>query len=248
MRWLCFLLVSPALAQARPAKPLHFDLTAIPTTRDSFVFMLDRKPRGYAIWQYETRSTETTQQVIYTSHSELTPVEEETLHVVLDRLTGAPLESFQHIDFYLPQRDTTMIEHDLTVKHGSVEGRRKVQLRGKDESIVPVDAELPAGAVWSNYGLYAAAVTNAAPGDSLATVAYDEFANAPTLVSFVAEQPTTIRVPAGQFQVLPLRSGNFRLHVTMQAPRRVVRGETMDGRFRFELAHSGPVVATGGAP
>jgi hypothetical protein len=244
MRWLCFLLVSPALAQARPAKPLHFDLTAIPATRDSFVFMLDRKPRGYAIWQYETRATETTQQVIYTSHSELTPVEEESLHVVMDRLSGMPLESFQHIDFYLPRRDTVMIEHDLAVKQGRVEGRRKVQLRGKDETIVPIDAPLPAGAVWSNYALYAAAVTNAAPGDSLTAIAYEEFSGAPTLVSFVAEQPTTIRVPAGQFQVLPLRSGNFRLHVTTQAPRRVVRGATLDGRFRFDLAHSGPVVSS----
>jgi hypothetical protein len=60
----------------------------------------------------------------------------------------------------------------------------------------------------------------------------------------VAGEPTTIQVPAGAFDVLPLTSGSFRFYVTRQAPRRVVKGETLDGRFRFELAHSAPVVPT----
>ena len=39
-----------------------------------------------------------------------------------------------------------------------------------------------------------------------------------------------------------LRSGGFRLYVTRAAPRRVVKGETLDRRFSFELASSAPVV------
>jgi hypothetical protein len=85
-------------------------------------------------------------------------------------------------------------------------------------------------------------VTNALPGDSLDCPAYSEATDALATLTFVAGQPTTIKVPAGQFEVLPLRSGGFRLYVTRAAPRRVVKGETLDRRFSFELASSAPVV------
>ena len=81
------------------------------------------------------------------------------------------------------------------------------------------------------------------PGDSLAGPAYKEFADSLTTLSFIAEPPTTIDVPAGRFDVLPLRSGGFRIYTT-RVPRRVVKGETLDGAFSFELVHSGPVVPT----
>jgi hypothetical protein len=90
--------------------------------------------------------------------------------------------------------------------------------------------------------LYAAAVTNALPGDSLECPAYGEATDALTTLTFVAGQPTTIKVPAGQFDVLSLRSQGLRLYVTRAAPRRVVKGETLDRRFSFELVSSKPVV------
>jgi len=247
MPWLCFLFVSATAAQGgggRPAKPLRFDLALLPETRDSFTFFLDHESRGFAVWQYETRSLDARQTVVYSSYSEFDPVEEERLRVVLDRVTGAPLESFQHYDFFVPKRDTIMEEHDLAVKGDRVTGRRRMGTAGGKVLTVAVDVALPAGAVWFNYELYAAAVTNAAPGDSLTIPAYVEFEGSVTTLSFVADQPTTVRVPAGQFDALPLRSGNFRLYVTRQAPRRVVKGETLDGRFSFELAHTAPVVPT----
>src|SRR4029077_321224 len=92
-----------------------------------------------------------------------------------------------------------------------------------------------------DYVFIAGAVTNVAPGDSLAVPAYKEFTDSMTTLSFVAEPPTTIRVPAGQFDVQPLKSGNFRIFATRTGQRRVVKGETLDGVFAFELVHWGPV-------
>ena len=90
----------------------------------------------------------------------------------------------------------------------------------------------------------AGAVSNAVPGDSLAVPAYKEFDDSLVTLSFIAETPATIQVPAGRFDVLPLRSGGFRIYVTRTGPRRVVKGETLDGGFSFELVQSGPVVPT----
>src|SRR5438034_1363264 len=71
MRWLCFLLLaSSAAAQSSGTKPLQFDLTAIPATRDSFVFAFRGAERGWAVWQYEIRPLEMTQEVLYTAASE----------------------------------------------------------------------------------------------------------------------------------------------------------------------------------
>ena len=241
MRWLCFLLASSAPAQTRSVKVLRFDVMALPATRDSFVFFLDRKPRGFAVWQYESRPAGTGWQVVYTAYSQFEPVEEEQLRVVLDGVTGAPLASFHHIELMSPMSDTTMVEHDLEVKDGAVDGRRRVTTKG-GTAVIPVHRTLPPGAVWSNYELYAAAVTNALPGDSLAGPAYREFGDSVATLRFVAGAPTTIAVPAGRFEVLPLRSGDFRLYVTRRAPRRVVKGETIDRHFSFELAGMAPVV------
>ncbi len=245
MRWLCFLLLaSSAAAQGSPTpgKRLRFDLTAIPATRDSFVFFLKGAERGWAIWQYEIRLLEMTQLILFTAASEFRPAEEERLRVVLNRLTGEPISSFHHIDLFSPTSDTIMVEHDLEVKHGEVEGRRRVGTKSGEVRIVPVSKPLPAGAVFSDYVLYAAAVTNAAPGDSLGIPAYSEFGDSMGTINFVAEPPTMIQVPAGRFDVVPLRSGGFRLYATRAAPRRVVKGETLDGAFSFELAGTGPVI------
>jgi len=98
--------------------------------------------------------------------------------------------------------------------------------------------------VFSDYVFLAGAVSNAAPGDSLAVPAYKEFDDSLVTLSFVAGSPATIEVPAGRFDVLPLVSGGFRIYATRTGPRRVVKGETLDGGFSFELVGSGPVVPT----
>src|SRR6266853_951475 len=122
MRWLCFLLLaSPLLMSAAAAqtsgqprpKSLQFDIAQVPATRDSFVFRLRGEERGWAVWQYEIRRLETTQEVVYSATSEFRPVEEERLRIVVDRLTGQPLSTFHHIDLFSPRSDTVMVEHDL---------------------------------------------------------------------------------------------------------------------------------------
>jgi hypothetical protein len=240
MRWLCFLLVSPALAQTRAVKPLRFDYSAFPATRDSFVYFVNRQAGGFAVWQYE--QLDSVQQVVYTQYSELQPVEEEQTRVVLNRATGEPISSSYHLDLFSPASDTIVLEHDLSMKQGSVEGRRRARTKDRKVHDVPVHRAVPPGTVWFQYALYAAAVTNAAPGDSLTCAAYSEATDSLTTLTFVAGQPTTIKVPAGEFDVLPLRSGGFRLYVTRAAPRRVVKGETLDRRFSFDLVSSAPVV------
>src|SRR3989442_1911870 len=137
MRWLCFLLLaSPAAAQARAADPappapkaLRFDLAPIAATRDSFAFFFKGVERGYAVWHYEIRQLETTQEILYTAHSEFRPVEEERLRVVLNRLTGEPIATFHHIDLFSPASDTVMVEHDLEVKGGAIGGGGRVGAR-----------------------------------------------------------------------------------------------------------------------
>jgi len=79
-------------------------------------------------------------------------------------------------------------------------------------------------------------------GDTLVGRGYTEFGDSIETYRVVAEAPRTIQVPAGQFAVLPLVSGGLRLYVSRAAPRRVVKGETPDGTFTFELVHSGPPV------
>lgn len=250
MRWLCFLLLlSPAGARGQTTaggpKPLRFDLDALPATRDSFVFRLRGENRGWAVWQYEIKTLEMTQELIYTASSEFQPVEEEHLKVVVNRQTGEPISTFHHIDMFSPQSDTVMMEHDLEVKHGEIVGRRRAQTKSGEIKIVPVQHPFPPGTVLGDYVFLAAAATNAAPGDSLAGPAYNEPVDSMITLSFVAEPPTTVQVPAGRFDVLPLRSRGFRIYTT-RAPRRVVKGEieTPGGVFSFELVHSGPVVPT----
>src|SRR5260370_25105118 len=102
MRWLCcLLLASPAVATAQSAGPklLHFDLAALPATRDSFVFLVQGAERGWAGWQYEIRSLEVSHQVLYTAASQLRPVAAQRLPVLLDRVTGTPLARFHHLEF-----------------------------------------------------------------------------------------------------------------------------------------------------
>src|SRR2546427_3594954 len=106
--------------------------------------------------------------------------------------------------------DTTLFRsHDLDVKRGDVEGRRRVGRRNGDVQIIPVSKPLPAGAVWSSYVLYAAAVTNLAPGDSLTVPVYKEFQDTVVTVSLVAGQPTAVQGPAGGFDVLPIKKEDF---------------------------------------
>src|SRR2546426_6661404 len=226
-----------------PLSRSHFDLTAIPATRDSFVFAFRGVERGWAVWQYEIRPLEMTQEVLYTAASEFRPVEEERLRVVLNRQTSEPIASFHRIDLFSPGSDTIMVEHDLEVKHGEIVGRRRVGTKSGEVKLIPVARPFAPGTVLhDDYALLAAAVTNAAPGDSLAVRAYSEFGDSLATLSFVAEQPTTIEVPAGRFDVLPLRTGGLRLYAPRVAPRRVVKGETLDGTVSFALVDSGPVI------
>lgn len=247
MRWLCFLLLSSpaaAAAQSAGAKLLRFDIQALPATRDSFLFRLRGEERGWAVWQYEIRTLEMTQELIYTATSEFRPIEAERLRVVLNRLTGEPVSTFHHIDLFSPLSDTVMVEHDLDVKRGEISGRRRVGTTSGEVRIEPVNRRFSPGTVLSDYVFIAGAVTNVGPGDSLAIPAYKEFADSLVTLSFVGESPTTVEVPAGRFDVLPLRSGGFRIYATRGALRRVVKGETLDGAFAFELVHSGLVVPT----
>src|SRR2546428_2735000 len=244
MRWLCSLLVSvAAAAQSPPAQHLQFDVAAIPATRDSFVFLLRGEPRGFAVWQYEIRSVEMGQDVVFTARSEFRPAEEERLRVVLNRLTGEPVASFHHIDLFSPRSDTVMVEHDLDVKRGEVEGRQRVGRRNGDVQIIPVSKPLPARAVWSSYVLYAAAVTNLAPGDSLTVPVYREFEDTVVTVSLVAGQPTAVQVPAGGFDGPPTQNQDFVLDGTRRGPRRGGQGGTAGKGVRFQLPHSGRGVA-----
>ncbi|HUL50398.1 MAG TPA: hypothetical protein VLT79_10330 [Gemmatimonadales bacterium] len=248
MRWLCFLLASSAAAQGpvsnggpAPAKSLRFDLALIPATRDSFGIFIRRGLRGYIVWQYEIHATGQRQIVLYSQSSELQPIEEERFRVELDRLSGLPLSSYYHVDLFTPT-DTIMVEHDLRVADGRVVGRRRVGTKDGKIHTSEVSSVIPPGTVWFNYQLYAAAVTNAEPGDSLSVPDYIEDRDSVGVLTVVAEQPTTVRVHAGQFDVLPLRSNQFRVYVTRAEPRRVVKGETLDGVFSFELLRSAAVV------
>ena len=234
-----------ALAQAAPTRTLHFDLTALPVTRDSFVFKLGGLVRGFAIWQYELRTEGMRQEVIYSAFSEFEPIEDEDLRVVLDRATGVPVSSFHHVELFAVHSDTLMVEHDLRLAGDRVSGRRRVAYKDGKVDTVAVDCAVPPGVVWANYELYAAAVTNVGPGDSLVAPAYAEFGDSVKALAMVGEAPTTIEVPAGKFAVLPLRSGDFRLYVTRVAPRRVIKGETLDGQFSFEFAGATPIVPSG---
>ena len=247
MRWLCFLLLASPVctaAQSAGARSLRFDVSALPATRDSFVFRLRGEERGWAVWQYEIRTLEMTQEVVYSATSEFRPVEAERLRVVVNRLTGEPISTFHHIDLFSPVSDTIMVEHDLEVKRGEIAGRRRVGTKSGDVQIIPVSRPFARGTVLADYGLLAAAVTNVGPGDSLAVAAYKEFTDSLITLSLVGGEPTTIEVPAGSFDVLPLKSGDFRVYATRGPLRRVVKGETLDGAFAFELVHSGPVVPT----
>src|SRR3989442_14888414 len=126
MRWLSFLLFAgnTAAAQgARGAKPLRFDFALIAETRDSFVFHVRGEERGWAVWQYQLRSDEMGQEVLYTARSELRPVETESLRIVVNRLTGAPVASFQRLEFFPPGSDTVELEHDLDGRRGAIKGR-----------------------------------------------------------------------------------------------------------------------------
>src|SRR5438270_5852870 len=153
MRWLCSLLLASSLAaQTRdPQKPLRFDLTDLAARRDSFVFIFRGAERGYAVWQYEIRQLETTQELVYTAHSEFRPVEEERLRVVLNRLTGEPIATFHHIDLFSPTSDTVMVEHDLEVKHGEISGRRRVGTKSGEVKIIPVTQPFAPGTVLADY-------------------------------------------------------------------------------------------------
>jgi len=228
MPWLCFLLLSSAV---QTAKPLRFDLTVLPAARDSFVFYLNGEERGQAVWRYEIQGDE----LVFTATSELRPADAESLRVVMDRKSGAPISSFHRITLFNPQSDTVLVEHDLSVRGGQVEGTQRAGRRDGRITTRPVRAALPAGVVWSDYALLAAAGAVAAPGDVLQGRAYSEFGDSLTTLSLVAEPLATVTVPAGSFETLPLRSPVVRLFVTRSAPRRVVKGESLDGAFRFEL-------------
>lgn len=233
MRWLCFLLASTAAAQtpAPAPKPLRFDLAALTAQRDSYAFYLLGEERGQAVWQYDIEGD----QLVFTAMSELRPADAESLRIVMDRRTGAPVSTFHRVTLFNPQSDTVLVEHDLFVRQGRVEGTRRVGLRDGRVTTHAVRTALPSGVVWSDYGLLAAAVAIAAPGDVLKGRAYSEFGDSLATLSFVVEAPAAVTVPAGRFETMPLRSPVLRVYVTRSAPRRVVKGESLDGIFRFEL-------------
>lgn len=242
MRWLCFLLAGSAAAQTAPAKPLRFDLTAIPETRDSFAYRIGGREAGYVVYQYEIVSRETGQELVFTEEVRLGAMFHEKSRVVMNRLTGEPVASFQRLEFGNPAGDTSAIEYDLDVRRGAIAGRRRVERRNGDVRITPVNATLPRDAVWSRYGFIAAAATNALPGDSLSIRAFDEFGDSLRTLTLVAEAPVTLELPAGRLDVLPLRVSGARVYVTRAAPRRIVKLEVLGQPLVSELVASGPVI------
>jgi hypothetical protein len=161
-----FVLASAAVALGPPPKTLRFNLAALPISRDSFVFFFDSAPRGWAVWQYELRKAGDREEILYTAGSDFEPSVDERTRVLVDRESGAPLESFRHTEFTGPG-DTAMIEHTLAVKNGHVLGHRVVATKTHGVDTIAVDRPMPPGAVWSSYELFAAAVTNAEPGDTI---------------------------------------------------------------------------------
>src|SRR5207247_8677035 len=158
MRWLCFLLLaSPftpaATAQTSGASPksLQFDLAQVPATRDSFVFRLRGEERGWAVWQYEIRPLEMTQELVYTATSEFRPVGEGRLRVVVNRLTSQPISTFHHIDLFSPRSDTAKVEPDLEVKRGEISARRRVGTTSGAVTLLPVNRPLAPAPVSFDY-------------------------------------------------------------------------------------------------
>src|SRR5256884_8590704 len=201
MRWLCFLLLAdPAAAAAEgygsPSRP--FDLAAVPAPLDSVVVDFRGQERGWAVWQFEIRPLEMTQQLVYTASSEFQPVETERLRVVLDRVSGAPVSTFHHIDLFSPTSDTVMMEHDLEVRRGEISGRRRGGTKSGAVTITPVSRPFAPGTVLADYIFIARAVTHGVPGGALCVSAYNEFARSLTLLGFVVQPPSFIPVPVGR--------------------------------------------------
>jgi len=243
MRWLCFLLGSPLAAQATPAaRSLRFDLRAIPETRDSFALLSAGREAGYVVVQYEIRSLEMGEVLVFTEEVGIGATFRERARVTMNRVTGAPLSSYQRLEFSGPQADTTGIEHDLEVKGAEVQGRRRVERRNGDVAITPVYVPLPAGAVWSRYGFYAAPAVTLASGDSAVVPGYVEFGDSLAPLWAVGEAPTTITVRGTSWEVVPLRLSGARMYVSRKAPRRIVRIEAIGRPLVSELTGSGPVV------
>src|SRR5438445_11001173 len=116
-----------------------------------------------------------TQRILYTARSEFRPVEQESLRVVLNRLTGEPIATFHHIDLFSPTSDTIMVEHDLEVKRGEIGGRRRVGTRDGEVKIIPVGRPLPRGTVLSDYIFIAPPGAHLPPGGPPPTPAVREF-------------------------------------------------------------------------
>src|SRR2546427_12028192 len=92
-----------------------------------------------------------TQRILYTARSEFRPVEQESLRVVLNRLTGEPIATFHHIDLFSPTSDTIMVEHDLEVKRGEIGGRGPRGPRGGAGEDISLGPPPPPGTALSHY-------------------------------------------------------------------------------------------------
>src|SRR5207244_12641734 len=103
-----------------------------------------------------------------------------------------------HIDWFSRRSESVMVEHDLEVKRGEISGRRRVGTKSGGVKIVPVSRPFAPGTVFSDYVFLAGAVSNAAPGDSLAVPAYKEFDDSLVTLTFVAEAPATLELPSGR--------------------------------------------------
>src|SRR5439155_1423146 len=179
--------------------------------------------RGWAVWQYEIRPLEMTQEVVYTAASEFRPVEEERLRVVVNRLTGQPISTFHHIDLFSPGSDTVMVEHDLEVKRGEISGRRRVGTRSGGVIIVPVSRPFATGTVLSDYVFLAHA----------GEISYDAVAlpNLLGVISLVDHSPPIVSVDVwyntGSRDERPGRSGFAHLfeHMMFEGSAHVKKGE-----------------------
>jgi len=223
---------------APAAKALRFDFSTVTQIRDSFVHLRDGVERGYSLRRYQIVHLDEGTQLVYEELSEERGGYAGYRRTVVDSASGAPIAFRQRLTrrTAMPTpRDTIMAAINVTVDSGVVTGDWCSWTALGDKSCVPIHTALPSGAVWSSARSFGAAALSVEPGDVVAAPAYVELTDSVDTLTVVAEPPEPVVVPAGRFDVLPLRWGAWRIFVTRTVPRRTVREETLDGVERFDL-------------
>ncbi len=236
MSWFA-IIVTVAAVQGRPVQPLRFDFRVARQTRDSFAHFRNGIELGYLLRVYEMVHSDASTEFVLEDFSEARGGVA-YMRIAADPSTGAPVAFYSRVTgrAAIPTpHDTVMAAINVSVRSGNVTGDRCLWTANGSKHCVPVRTALPPQAVWSPNFFWVAGLI-AAPGDSLTGPVYAVLRDSVVTVSVVAEPPESLVVAAGRFEVLPLRSGAWRISVTRSAPRRIVRLETLDAAERFDLA------------